>query len=58
LAEDFRYLRAAFIPILIDGSLNEFEIGSCDSSFSDSTWQHKHYIAEKKFGRQQKSEKK
>ena len=57
LAEDFRYLRAAFIPILIDGSLNEFEIGSCDSSFSDSNRQHDHCITEKKFGRQEKVKK-
>ena len=50
-------MRSAFIPILIDGSLNEFEIGSCDSSFSDSNWQHDHCITEKKFGRQQKVKK-
>ena len=37
LAEDFRYLRTAFIPMGVDSGLNEFKIwlGDCPCSYGD-----------------------
>ena len=57
LAEDFRYLRAAFVPILTNDVLNKFDIYGCDGSFSDGDEQHKNCITEKDLGRQQKVKK-
>ena len=35
MAEDFGDLSTAFIPVFIDSSSNEFEIGLVDGPFSD-----------------------
>ena len=53
-AEYFGDLSAAFIPVFIDSSSNEFEIGLVDGPFSDGNGQHSHSISEQDRRRQQK----
>jgi hypothetical protein len=48
---------SAFVPVLIDRSLNWNDIVSGDSPFSDGHRQHDHCITEKGFGRQPKVKK-
>jgi len=60
LAENFGDLLTAFIPMPVNGSLNQIKIGVVNGSFSDGNGQHSHCISKEKRGRQQiiqKSEK-
>ena len=54
IAEDFGDLSAAFVPMVVDSSLNQPKLSLCDRPFSDSNGYYSHYIAEQKRGRQQK----
>ncbi len=54
MAEDFGDLSSAFLPMLVDSSLNQLKVGLANCPFSDGNGQHFHCIAEQKRGRQQK----
>ncbi len=44
LAENLGDLSAAFVPMVVDGSLDELKIGFGNRSFSDGDGQNNHYI--------------
>ncbi len=52
LAENLGDMSAAFVPMIVDGSLYELKIGFGNRSISDGDGQHNHYITEEEFGRQ------
>jgi len=45
---------AAAVPMFIDNSLNEWQIGVANGPFSDGDGQHDHQISKRILGRQQK----
>ena len=54
LAENSGDGAAAAVPMIIDNSLNEWQIGVGNSAFSDGYWQHDDCISERNLGRQHK----
>jgi len=46
LAEDLGDLSAAFVPMIVDGRLDELKIGFGNCSISDGDGQHNDYITE------------
>ena len=52
MAEDLGDLSATFVPMIVDGSLDELKIGFGNRSISDGDGQHNDYITEWKRGRQ------
>lgn len=54
LAENSGDGAAAAVPMIIDNSLNEWQIGVANGPFSDGDGQHDHRISKRILGRQQK----
>ena len=52
MAENLGDLSAAFVPMIVDGSLDELKVGFDNRFFSDGDGQHNDYITEEEFGRQ------
>ena len=56
LAKNSGNVGAAAVPMFIDNSLNEWQIGVTNGPFSDGDGQHDHRISKRILGRQQKTQ--